>query len=181
VSIRQYQGKVPRIHPRAYIDPDAVVIGDVCIAQDASVWPCAVLRGDVGAIIIGPGTSIQDGSVLHMTHDGPYHPGGRDLIIGSGVTVAHKVVLHACTVGDYCLIGMGAVIMDDVVIGDQAIIGAGALVPPGKIIPPGTLWKGNPARQARELTEAEIEQLHYSADHYVRLKDSYQENSDPAL
>lgn len=173
MSIREYRGVSPQIHPSAWIDPDACVIGDVEIGADASLWPFAVARGDVERIVIGPRTSIQDASVLHVTHDGPYHPGGRGLVVGTGVTVGHRVTLHACSVGDYCLIGMGAVIMDEVSVGEHCIVAAGALVPPGKSLPAGTLWKGSPARQARALSEREIEQLHYSADHYVRLKDHY--------
>ena len=177
MALRSYLDRQPRVHPTAWVDPDAVVIGDVDVGADASIWPCAVARGDVHRVIIGPKTSIQDGSVLHVTHDGPYSPGGRALIIGEGVTVGHKVVLHACTVGNYCLVGMGAIVMDDVVIGDECLIAAGSLVPPGKVLPPRTLWRGSPAREVRPLTDDDIERLHYSAEHYVRLKNRYLDGS----
>ncbi len=173
MSIRPYQDTLPTIDPSAWIDPDSVVIGDVTIGADASIWPTAVARGDVAPIVIGPETSIQDGSILHVTHDGPYSPGGRGLYVGRGVTVGHKVVLHACTIGDHCLIGMGAIVMDDVEVGEESIIGAGALVTPGKKIPPRTLWVGSPARQVRELDATDVERLHYSAAHYVRVKNRY--------
>ena len=173
MSIRPHQGIHPTIHPDAYVDPDASIIGKVTIGADSSVWPAAVLRGDVASITIGAKTSVQDGSVLHVTHDGPKSPGGRDLIIGDGVTVGHKVLLHACTIGNYCLIGMGAIVMDNVVVGDEVLIGAGSLVPPGKVLPPRTLWMGSPARQIRELNAEAVADLHYSANHYVRVKDSY--------
>lgn len=175
MSIRAYGQLDPRIATTAYIDPDAVVIGDVTIGEEASVWPTAVLRGDVQRIVVGPRTSIQDGSVLHVTHDGPYSPGGRACLVGVGVTVGHRVILHACTVGDYCLIGMGAILMDDVAVGDECLIAAGSLVPPGKILPPRTLWRGSPAEQVRELDDEAVEKLRYSAAHYVRLGRRYRD------
>ncbi len=174
MSIRPYRQIHPQIHPTAWVDEAAVVIGAVCLGADASVWPMAVVRGDVDRIEIGARSNIQDGCVLHVTHDGPYTPGGRALLIGEGVTVGHKVVLHACTIGDFCLIGMGAIVMDEVVIGEHCMVAAGAVVTPGKKLPPGTLWKGSPARYARDLSDTEIERLNYSADHYVRLKNDYQ-------
>ncbi|MDJ0655101.1 MAG: gamma carbonic anhydrase family protein [Xanthomonadales bacterium] len=173
MTIRSYLGHHPTIDPTAYIDPDACVIGRVTVGPDASIWPGAVVRGDVEQIIIGAGSNIQDGAVLHVTHDGPFTPGGRALIIGQGVTVGHRAVLHACTVGNHCLVGMGAVVMDDVVIGEECLVGAGALLAPGKQLPPRTLWRGNPATEARELGQSEIENLHYSARHYIAVKNDY--------
>nr|XP_061807099.1 protein YrdA-like [Nerophis lumbriciformis] len=173
MSIRPYRNTLPQIHPSAYIDESAVVIGDVTVGEDSSFWPTAVARGDVERIVIGNRTNIQDGSVLHVTHDGPYSPGGRSLIIGDGVTVGHRVTLHACTIGNHCLIGMAALVMDNVVIGEESLIAGGSVVPPGKVVPPRTLWRGNPAREVRALTDAEVENQHYSADHYIKIKNYY--------
>ncbi len=172
-NIRPYQGQCPTIAASAFVDATAVVIGDVSIADDCSIWPGAIARGDVERIVIGAKTNVQDGSVLHVTHDGPYSPGGRALLIGTGVTIGHQALLHACTVGDYCLIGMGAIVMDDAEVESECMIAAGSLVPPGKRLPARTLWRGSPARYARDLTVEEVEQLHYSAAHYVRLKNTY--------
>ena len=133
----------------------------------------AVVRGDVNSISVGARTNVQDGSVLHVTHDGPYSPGGRELIIGADVTIGHRAILHACTIGDASLVGMGAIILDDVVTEDFVIIGAGSIVPPGKRLEGGYLWLGNPVRRVRPLTLPEREQFEYSALHYVRLKDRY--------
>lgn len=172
-SIRYFQEKYPTLGNRVYIDPMAVVIGDVSLGDDVSIWPMAVVRGDVNSIQIGHSTNIQDAAILHVTHDGPYTPGGRPLLIGKGVTVGHQAVLHACTIDDYCLIGMGALILDDVHIKKQVMIGAGSLVPPGKILESGYLYLGNPAKAVRKLSSKEIEHLIYSSEHYVRLKDKY--------
>lgn len=172
-SLRNFQDKIPQIGQGVYIDPQAVVIGDVRLGDDVSVWPMAVIRGDVNYISIGNACSIQDGAILHVTHDGPFTPGGRPLIIGQGVTVGHQVVLHACTIEDYCLIGVGAIVMDDVTIQKHVLVAAGSLVPPRKVLESGCLYMGNPARAVRKLTEKEIEHIEYSAGHYVRLKDKY--------
>lgn len=173
MTVRTYDGIAPRIAPRAYVDPAAVVIGRVTIGEDASIWPAAVLRGDVHDIHVGARTSIQDGSVLHVTHDSEYAFGGRACIVGSDVTVGHRVVLHACTVGNFCLIGMGSVVLDDVIVEDNVILGAGSLVSPGKRLESGGLYVGTPARRARDLKPQELAFLKYSAEHYVKLKDSY--------
>jgi carbonic anhydrase/acetyltransferase-like protein (isoleucine patch superfamily) len=172
-SIRSYQGHSPIIGARVYVDPQACVIGRVSLGADTSVWPMVVLRGDVHSITVGSRTSVQDGSVLHVTHDGPYHPGGGALVIGDDVTIGHNVTLHACTVGNRCLIGMGAIVLDGAVIEDDVMIGAGSLVPPRKRLRSGTLWVGNPAKEVRLLTEREREQLAYSAAHYVKVKDHF--------
>jgi Carbonic anhydrases/acetyltransferases, isoleucine patch superfamily len=158
---------------RVYVDPAATVIGRVTIGDDSSIWPSAVVRGDVHAIEIGARTSIQDGSVLHVTHDGPYSPGGRSTIIGSDVTVGHRVTLHACTIGNKCLVGMGSVVLDNVVTEDFVMIGAGSVVPPGKRLESRSLYVGSPARKVRDLTQPEIDFFTYSAVHYVQLKDEY--------
>jgi carbonic anhydrase/acetyltransferase-like protein (isoleucine patch superfamily) len=171
--IRSFEGKTPRIAATAFIDDTALVIGDVTIGEDASVWPMAVARGDVNSIAIGARTSIQDNSVLHVTHDGPYSPGGVALVVGDDVTVGHHVILHACTIGSRCLVGMGAIVMDKAVLEDEVFLAAGALVPPGKHLRGGYLYRGNPAAEARPLTRQELESLRYSAQHYVRLKNRH--------
>jgi carbonic anhydrase/acetyltransferase-like protein (isoleucine patch superfamily) len=173
MNIRHYREWRPVIGRRVWIDPAATVIGRVTLADDASIWPGAVLRGDVNLIEIGARTSIQDGSILHVASDRLAGAGGIPLLVGDEVTVGHRVILHACTIGRRCLIGMGAILMDGATVGDDSIIGAGSLVPAGKRIPPRTLWVGSPARQARPLTEREIGYLAESAAHYVARKDDY--------
>lgn len=173
MSKRPYREWVPELGPRAWVDPAATVIGRVTIGEDSSIWPGAVLRGDVNFIRIGARTSIQDGSILHEASDRLAGDGGVPLIVGDDCTVGHRVILHACTIGNRCLIGMGAIVMDGAELGDEVILGAGALVPAGKKLPARTLWIGSPARQARTLTEREIAYLAESAAHYVALKDDY--------
>ncbi|WP_058835850.1 gamma carbonic anhydrase family protein [Luteimonas abyssi] len=174
MHIRPYRDRRPVLGARVYVDPAATVIGDVALGDDVSVWPATVIRGDVNVVRIGARTSVQDGTVIHVSHDGPHAKlGGFATIIGEDVTVGHKAILHACTVGDAALIGMGAIVLDGARIGRHAMIGAGALVPPGKVVGDGELWVGNPARKVRMLTDAQIEGLRYSAAHYVRLKDEY--------
>jgi carbonic anhydrase/acetyltransferase-like protein (isoleucine patch superfamily) len=172
-SIRSFQNKMPSIGQKVYIDPQAVVIGDVVIGDDSSVWPMAVIRGDVNSITIGSACSIQDGAILHVVHDGPYTPGGIPLILGNGITVGHQAILHGCTIEDHCLIGMGALILDGVHIQKHVMVAAGSVAAPGKILESGCLYLGNPARAIRQLTKKEIEQLEYSAAHYIRLKNKY--------
>ena len=181
VNIRPYRNQLPRVGNGAYIDPAAIVIGDVEIGDNASLWPCTVARGDVNCIRIGARTNVQDGAVLHVTHDGPYTPGGFPLLIGADVTIGHGAILHACTIEDVCLIGMHATILDGARVCRHAMVGAGALVTPGKVVGAGELWLGNPARCVRQLSEREIEQLHYSAQHYVRLKNDYLHAPSAAL
>jgi carbonic anhydrase/acetyltransferase-like protein (isoleucine patch superfamily) len=173
VNIRPYRDQFPRLGANVYVDPAAVLIGDVELGDDASLWPCTVTRGDVNFIRIGARTNIQDGAVLHVTHDGPYTPGGFPLVIGADVTVGHGAILHACTIEDACLIGMHATVLDGARVCKHAMVGAGALVTPGKIVGEGELWLGNPARCVRKLDDKQIEQLYYSAQHYVRLKNEY--------
>jgi carbonic anhydrase/acetyltransferase-like protein (isoleucine patch superfamily) len=168
-NIRAFAHKRPRIAPGAWIDAAALVIGDVAIGPGSSVWPMSVLRGDIQAIRIGRDTNIQDGSVLHVTHDSPYSPGGQPLIVGNGVTVGHRVILHACTIGDHCLIGMGSIVLDGAVLEPRVMLGAGSLVSSGKRLEGGYLWLGAPARRVRPLSERELAYLEYSAQHYVRL------------
>jgi carbonic anhydrase/acetyltransferase-like protein (isoleucine patch superfamily) len=179
MSIRSFASLHPRIAAGVYIDPDSVVIGDVEIGAESSVWPMTVIRGDIHRIRIGKRTSVQDGSVLHVTHAGPFNPDGFPLTIGDDVTIGHKVMLHGCTVGDRILIGMAAIIMDGAVINDEVIIAAGTLVPPGKVLESGYLYMGNPARQARPLNERELKFFTYTSKRYVDLAAAYlQEASD---
>ena len=163
----------PRVGARVYIDPRAHVSGAVELGDDVSIWPFAVLRGDVNRIEVGARSNVQDNSVLHVTHESAWQPEGVPLVIGTDVTIGHAAILHACTVGDRCLVGMGAIVMDGAVLEPDSMVAAGAVVPPGKTVGAGTLWRGNPARCARDLDRTEIERLHYSAAHYVRLKDRY--------
>jgi len=172
--IRPYLEHLPKLGERVYIDPAAVVIGDVELGDDVSIWPTTVVRGDVNFIRIGARSSIQDGTVIHVSHDGPFtRPGGFPTVIGNDVTVGHSVVLHGCTLEDACLIGMHASVLDGAVVQKHGFVGAGALIPPGKVVGSGELWVGNPARKLRDLSQREIDSLLYSAQHYVRLKDRY--------
>jgi carbonic anhydrase/acetyltransferase-like protein (isoleucine patch superfamily) len=173
MNIRPYRNRLPRLGARVYVDPAAVLIGDVELGDDVSLWPCTVTRGDVNYIRIGARTNVQDGAVLHVTHDGPYTPGGFPLVIGADVTVGHGAILHACTVEDACLIGMHATVLDGAVVRKHAFVAAGAVVAPGKVVGECELWMGNPARCVRRLDATQIEALHYSAKHYVKLKDEY--------
>jgi carbonic anhydrase/acetyltransferase-like protein (isoleucine patch superfamily) len=154
LAIRSYQNHTPILGPRAFVDSSAVVIGDVEIGADSSVWPLTVIRGDMHRIRIGARTSVQDGSVLHITHAGPFNPDGFPLLIGDDVTIAHKVMLHGCSVGSRVLIGMGSIVMDGAVVEDDVIVGA-----------------GSPVKQARPLTDKERAFFTYSAANYVKLKD----------
>ena len=158
---------MPQIAVTAYIDPAAVVIGDVSIGEDSSVWPCAVIRGDVNWIRIGARTNIQDGSVLHVMKD--EYP----LQIGDNVTIGHATVLHGCTIESRCLIGMGSVILNNAKIGAGSIIAAGSLVPEGTVVPPGSLFMGHPGRFRRALTAEDQEAIDRYAERYVGYKETY--------
>ena len=172
--LRAYRDKVPVLGQRAYVDPVASVIGDVVLGDDVSIWPFTVVRGDVNFVRIGDRTNVQDGTVIHVSHDGPHAKlGGFATRIGSDVTIGHKAIIHACTIEDAVLIGMGAIVLDGAIVRKHGFVGAGALVAPGKVVGEGELWLGNPAKKARMLSDAEIEALYYSAGHYVRLKDDY--------
>ena len=174
MAVRSFDGKTPQLGQRVFVDESAVLVGDITLADDVSIWPHVSARGDVNFMKIGARSNIQDNTVLHVTHDGPYTPeGGIPLLIGEDVTVGHQCILHACTIGNRVLVGMGAIIMDGVTVEDDVLIGAGTLVPPGKTLKSGHLYRGNPMREARELKPGEIESLKYSAEHYVRLKDRY--------
>ncbi|QJQ96812.1 MULTISPECIES: gamma carbonic anhydrase family protein [Halomonadaceae] len=172
-GMRRHQGITPRLGERVYIDPASVVLGDVALGDDCSVWPMAVVRGDMHRIRIGARTSVQDGCVLHITHASDFNPGGHPLTIGEDVTIGHKAILHGCTIGDRVLVGMGAIVMDGVVVEEEVIIAAGAVVTPGKRLARGHVYAGNPAKALRPLKESEREFFVYTAGNYVRLKDKY--------
>jgi len=172
-AIRSFKGMTPKLGEQVFVDESAVVIGDVTLGDDVSVWPNTVIRGDMHTIKIGDRCSIQDGSVLHITHASDYNPGGYPLTLGNDVTVGHMAMLHGCTIGNEVLIGMQAMIMDGAIIEDKVVIGAGALVPPGKTLKSGYLYVGRPAKAARELTEKEFSYFKYTAANYVKLKNDY--------
>jgi carbonic anhydrase/acetyltransferase-like protein (isoleucine patch superfamily) len=169
-NIRPYLTHRPKLGENVFIDPAALVLGDVVIGDDSSVWPMAVVRGDVHRIRIGARTNIQDGAVLHITHAGPFNADGWPLEIGNDITVGHRVILHGCTVKDRVLIGNGAIVMDGAVVESEVIVGAGALVPPGKTLQSGFLYIGSPCRQARPLSDKERDFFTYTAGNYVKLK-----------
>ena len=171
--IRSYHGITPKIANGVYIDPSAVLVGDITLADDVSIWPLVAARGDVNTITIGERTNIQDGTVLHVTRKSAGNPNGNLLAIGADVTVGHKCMLHGCVLGNRILVGMGAIIMDGVVVEDDVFIGAGSLVPPNKVLKSGYLYVGNPIKQVRLLKDNEAKFLKQSAINYVELKDEY--------
>ena len=172
-NLRSYKGTVPQLEARVMVDSSSVVVGDVELKDDVSIWPLVAIRGDVNKVRIGKRSNIQDGSVLHVTHKSPGNPEGYPLIIGEDVTVGHKAMLHGCTIGNRVLVGMGSILLDGVVVEDDVMIGAGSLVPPGKRLVSGYLYLGSPVKQVRLLTEAEITGLIYSSGNYVRWKNDY--------
>lgn len=170
--IRKFKSFEPSLGLRVYVDEQATVIGDVTLADDTSVWPQSVIRGDINPITIGARTNIQDGSVVHVTHASNYSE-GYGCNIGSDVTVGHGCIIHACTIHDKSLIGMGSVILDGAIIETKVIVGAKSLVPSGKKLESGFLYMGSPCKQIRPLRDSEVEFLEYSANHYVRNKDDF--------
>lgn len=173
MKIREFDGHLPALGKRVFVDASAVVIGQVSLADDVAIWPTVVVRGDVNRIEIGARSNIQDGSVLHVNHKSSFNPEGDPLVIGEDVTVGHRVVLHGCTIEDECLIGINSVVMDRAIVHKNVLIGANSLVPPGKELQSGFLYVGSPVKQMRRLTEDELNFFKYSAEHYVRLKDQY--------
>ncbi|MFQ8718678.1 MAG: gamma carbonic anhydrase family protein [Enterobacter hormaechei] len=171
--LRPYKDLFPKQGDRVMIDASSVVVGDVRLADDVSIWPLVAIRGDVNSVSIGARTNIQDGSVLHVTHKSSYNPEGNPLIIGEDVTVGHKVMLHGCTIGNRVLVGMGSILLDGVIVEDDVMIGAGSLVPQNKRLESGYLYLGSPVKQIRPLKETEIEGLKYSANNYVKWKNDY--------
>lgn len=172
-ALRTFQGVSPHLGERVYIDPDCVVIGNVALGDDCSVWPMTVIRGDMHRIRIGARTSVQDGSVLHITHASDFNPEGFPLTIGDDVTIGHKAILHGCTLGNRILVGMGAIVMDGAVVDDEVIIAAGAVVTPGKYLESGYVYAGNPAKALRPLKEKERAFFSYTAGNYVKLKEQF--------
>lgn len=172
-AIRPYKNHTPVMGERVYVDPAAVVIGDVVLGDHCSVWPCAVIRGDMHKIRIGDRTSVQDGAILHITHAGQFNEAGWPLIIGDDVTIGHSVNLHGCTIGNRVLIGIGSIVLDGAIIEDDVVIGAGTLVPPGKVLAGGYMYMGSPCKQIRPLKENEKAYFTYSANNYVVLKDTF--------
>ena len=173
VTIAALGGKGPRIHSSAFIAPGCRIIGDVEIGPDVSIWYNCVIRADVNRIVIGARTNIQDGSILHGTHDYEGVPGGWAVIVGDDVTIGHQCIIHGCTVESSCLIGMGSAILDGAILRAGVFLGAGSLVTEGKELEGGYLWMGRPAKRVRELTEEEKAWFKYSARHYVDLKNDY--------
>ena len=170
-DIRAYRGKRPQIAASAYIDPAAVIIGDVVIGEDSSVWPSSVVRGDVHYIRIGARTNVQDGCVLHVMRD--EYP----LILGDDVTVGHSVTLHVCTIESRCMIGMGAVILNGVTVGSGSIVAAGTLLVERTVVPPGSLVMGSPGKVRRALSEIDKASIDAYAKRYVGYKNIYREES----
>jgi carbonic anhydrase/acetyltransferase-like protein (isoleucine patch superfamily) len=173
MAIRPYKNILPTIGRNVYVDESAVVIGDVVLGHDVSVWPMCSLRGDVNLIRIGARSNIQDGTIVHVTYPHESLPGGHATVIGDDVTVGHQCILHGCTVESLCLIGMGSSILDGAVLRRGVFLGAGSLVTEGKELEGGYLWMGRPAKKVRALTAEEKAWFEYSARHYVNLKNDY--------
>jgi carbonic anhydrase/acetyltransferase-like protein (isoleucine patch superfamily) len=173
MAIRHFLDKKPVVANSAYVDESAVIIGDVTIGEDASIWPCVVARGDDQSIVIGARSNIQDGSVIHIASENQFTPGGLPTVVGENVTVGHRVMLHACRVGDNCLIGMSSTLLDGVVVEDNVMVGAGSLVPMGKRLESGYLYLGSPVKQIRPLGDKEKFFIEYSWKHYMETKNSF--------
>ena len=172
-DIRSYHEKEPQLGERVYIDDSSVIVGEITIGDDASIWPLVAARGDVNYIHIGARSNVQDGSILHVSRASAGKPDGDPLVIGEDVTVGHQCMLHGCRIGNRVLVGMSAIVMDGVEVQDDVIIGAGSLVPPGKVLESGFLYVGSPVEKKRPLNDKEMSFLSASAENYVRLKDEY--------
>ena len=172
MSVAAFRGIAPRLASGVFIAPSATVIGNVVLAEDSSVWFGSVLRGDVGAIAIGKRTNVQDLSMVHLTG------GVSETRIGDDVTVGHGVILHGCSVGDRCLVGMGSLLLDNVQIGEDCLIGAGSLLPPGMVVPPRSFVLGRPARVLRAVSDEEVLLAVERARHYVELARAHAESQD---
>jgi carbonic anhydrase/acetyltransferase-like protein (isoleucine patch superfamily) len=172
-NIQSFQAHAPQLASGVYLHNAATVIGHVNLGENVSVWPNAVIRGDINFIKIGAGSNIQDGAVLHVNHQSSYDPNGSPLIIGANVTIGHMVILHGCTIEDECLIGMGSIVMDKAVVQKNVLVAAGSLVPEGKILESGFLYMGSPVKKIRALTADEIAFFMVSAENYIKLKNQY--------
>jgi carbonic anhydrase/acetyltransferase-like protein (isoleucine patch superfamily) len=172
-SIRSHDGTYPSLSQGVFIDQAATVIGMVSLGEDVSVWPGAVIRGDMHSISVGARSNIQDNAVLHITHSSAFNPDGWPLQIGEDVVVGHSAILHGCNIGSRVLVGNGAIINDGVVVENEVIIGSGCLVPPGKTLESGYVYVGNPCKKLREITASEKRFFTYSAANYVKLKNKY--------
>lgn len=173
MTLKSYKGIAPKLGEGVYIDESSVLVGDITLGNDASVWPLVAARGDVNSISIGERSNIQDGTVLHVTHKNADNPQGYPLVIGDDVTVGHKVMLHGCTIGNRVLVGMGSIVLDGATVQDEVMIGAGSLVPPNKTLESGYLYVGSPVKQVRALSEKERLFLQVSADNYVANKNDF--------
>lgn len=165
--LRPYRGILPDVHPTAYIDESAQVIGDVAIGAESSVWMCVVIRGDVHRIRIGRRTNVQDGTIVHVMKD--THP----TTIGDHVTIGHQAMIHGCTIEDRCLIGMSATLLNGVVIGAGSIVAAGTLIPEDVVIPPRSLVMGSPGKVKRQLDDSSLDEIQMYADRYVSYRLDY--------
>lgn len=165
--IHAYAGTIPKIHPTAFVDSSAHVIGDVELGEDASVWFCTVIRGDVNYVRIGRGTNVQDGTVIHVNRL------GTPTVLGDFVTVGHAARLHGCSIASHCLIGIGAIVLDGAELGEECLVAAGAVVPPGMKVAPRSMLMGAPAKVRRQVTPEDLDLIRRSADNYVKLKSEY--------
>jgi carbonic anhydrase/acetyltransferase-like protein (isoleucine patch superfamily) len=176
MGIESYQGRTPKLGNAVFVHASATIIGDVEIDDQVSIWPGVVIRADVNRIRIGARSNVQDGTILHVTHQSKHNPAGAPLIIGRDVTIGHAVILHGCQIHDECLIGMGSLVMDHAVIEPRVLLGAGSLVPEGRVLSSGWLYLGRPVRQVRRLSEEELEFFAYQATNYARLAEEYRQS-----
>ncbi len=172
-NIQSFQNHAPQLASSVYVHHSATVIGHVSCAENVSIWPGAVIRGDINFIRIGMGSNIQDCAVLHVNHQSAYDPAGSPLIIGNNVTIGHSVILHGCTIEDESLIGMGSIVMDKVIVQKNVLVAAGSLVPEGKVLESGYLYMGSPVKKIRALKADEIAFFMVSANNYIQLKNQY--------
>jgi carbonic anhydrase/acetyltransferase-like protein (isoleucine patch superfamily) len=173
MSIESYRGVRPKLGDAVYVHANATIIGDVELGDEVSIWPGAVIRGDVNRIRIGARSNVQDGSILHVTHQSQRNPAGAPLLIGDDVTIGHAVILHGCRIHNECLIGMGSLVMDNAVLEPNVLLGAGSLVPENRVLESGWLYLGRPARQVRRLDAEECAYFAYLAANYVKLAQEY--------